>query len=156
MSAPVSGTGNAVRMLGKAGEHVVCADLFMRGWIATIASEGQGYDVIAERDGTMVRVAVKSTGQAQPRRTGARDAYRFDVTKRRPVAPKRMRYTRRDCDLIALVTLDTKRVGYLSVDGCPTLIWIFNDDAAPAERRFGPKVSCMRRFDQLTLEIACG
>lgn len=147
-----------VRFLGKAGEHLVCADLLMQGWVAVLASEGQPYDLIAERAGRMIRVAVKSTREARPRRTGARDAYRFDVQRRQPTMPRGRRpYTEREADLIALVTLDTKRVGYIAVGRCPKLLWIFADHAAPAERRFGPKVSHMRRFEQLGLaEAICG
>lgn len=142
-------------MIGKAGEHIACADLFLSGWVASIAAEGQGYDILAEREGRVIRIAVKSTACARPRRTGARDAYCFHIEKRRPVAPRRLPYTIADADVIALVAVDSRRVGYMPV-GCPTLVWVFNEDAAPNERRFGPKVSCMRRFDQISLETALG
>jgi hypothetical protein len=148
----VESGGNAVRLIGKAGEHLVCADLFLRGWVATLASEGQPYDVIAEQGGRMIRVAVKSTQEARPRRAGARDAYCFTINRRRP--GKRLLYTRAEADVIALVTIDTKRVGYMGVDRCPQIVWIFCDHATPNERRYGPRVSCMRRFDQLGLEEA--
>jgi hypothetical protein len=127
----VETTGNAVRLIGKAG---------------------QPYDVIAERDGRLFRVAVKTTQVMRARRTGARDAYCFTVNRRRP--GKRLAYTRTETDVVALVTLDTKRVGYLNVDVCPQVVWVFADNALPNERRFGPRVSCMRRFEQLGLEDA--
>lgn len=146
--------GNSVRLIGKAGEHIACADLFVNGWIATIATEGQAYDIIAERGGQMVRVAVKTTMEARPRRKGARDAYRFFPERRQPTVRRRLEYTRAETDLIALVALDIRRVGYIAVDQCPKIIWIYCDHAEPANRRFGPKVSCMRRFDQLKLEDA--
>lgn len=149
-------TGNAVRLIGKAGEHMVCADLFTLGWVAVLASEGQSYDVIAEKSGRLIRVAVKSTAEARPRRSGARDAYCFHIHKRRPIPPKRMPYATDDADVMALVALDQRRVGYLPIVGCPSIVWIFNDDATPANRRFGPRVSCMRRFDQMNLEGVCG
>lgn len=150
----ITSGGNAVRLLGKAGEHLVCADLFLNGWVATMAAEGQSYDIIAERDGYMIRVAVKSTQEARPRRSGARDAYCFQTLRRMPVNRKRLQYTRAEADLVALVALDIKRVGYIAVDNCPQIVWIFCDHATPNERRYGPKVSCMRRFDQLALEEA--
>lgn len=149
-------TGNAVRMLGKAGEHIACADLFLGGWVATIASEGQGYDILAERGGRVVRVAVKATLNARQRRDGARDAYVFHIHKRRPIPPRRQPYTIDDCDVIALVAIDQKTVAYLPILTCPTIAWLYKDDAVSAVRRFGPRKSGMRRFADLTMEAACG
>lgn len=152
-----SGLGARVRMIGKAGEHVACADLFMNGWVATLASEGQPYDILAEQAGKVIRIAVKSTTEARPRRKGARDAYRFDVHRRRPIPPKRLPYTKAEVDVVALVAIDSKQVGYIAVGECPVLIWIYAENADPAHRRFGPKVSFMRRFRELTIEGAiCG
>lgn len=149
------GGGNGVRMLGKAGEHIAAADLFLTGWVVAFAAEGQTYDLIAEKEGRLIRVAVKATAEARPRRKGARDAYCFTVARRHPRV-RRLLYTRADCDVVALVAVDARRVAYISIDRCPSIVWVFNENAAPAERRFGPKVSCMRRFDQHSFEDACG
>lgn len=47
--------------MGKAGEHLVCADLILQGYNAFMADQGLPYDVVVDTDGKIHKVQVKST-----------------------------------------------------------------------------------------------
>ena len=99
--------------VGKAGEHLVCADLFLSGHPASIAAEGLPYDIMADIGGSIKKIQVKSTQQPLKIQRGKAETiqvYRFSCCRRRPNSSKFV-YTN-EIDLIAFVALDTRIVAY--------------------------------------------
>ena len=99
--------------IGKAGEYLVCADLIMSGYVAFPSEQGLPFDVVAEVNGTLVRIQVKTTRTVRPvpQRAKHTPAYLFHV--RRCGKGGRKSYTSQDFDVMALVALDTKSVAYV-------------------------------------------
>jgi hypothetical protein len=100
--------------IGKAAEHLVCAELILLGHGAFLADAGHPYDVVADVRGALLRVQVKST--QRPYRYERSDgrtvsAYRFGLRKGRHYA----RADRNAADVYAFVGLDIRRVAYLHV-----------------------------------------
>ena len=52
---------NSDLMIGVAGEHLVCFDLITRGFTCFMTEQGLPYDVIADINGKLVKVQVKTT-----------------------------------------------------------------------------------------------
>jgi len=98
--------------LGKAGEYLVCADLLLKGYNAFICESGLPYDVVVEDGRKLIRIQVKTTAKPfdQKKRT---PAYLFHV--RRMGKGGRKSYTNDDIDMVALVAVDTKEIGYISI-----------------------------------------
>ncbi len=109
--------------IGSAGEYIVCADLILQGYRAFPSAQGLPYDVVAEIDGALIRVAVKSTlaPRSRPARERSRICYQFNVgrTRRRSTGQTDHRaYDPADIDLVALCALDSRRVAYCSFVEC--------------------------------------
>lgn len=98
--------------IGKAAEHIVAADLLLRGYRATIASAGLPYDLIVDDDGVVVKVQVKTTTKVLKRKGNYHDVYRFSL--RRSVGGRR-RLDSRNIDCLAVVALDIMKIGYVPV-----------------------------------------
>jgi hypothetical protein len=49
--------------MGKAAEHLVCADLLMKGYNAFLSDQGLPYDVVIDLGRRLVRVQVKGTAK---------------------------------------------------------------------------------------------
>ena len=98
---------------GVAGEHLVCADLLLRGYRAFIADQNCPYDVAMDVGGRLVRIQVKATRKERPtpQRKQHTPAYLFHI--RRCGNGGRRSYDGRDFDLMALVALDIKEVAYI-------------------------------------------
>ena len=99
--------------IGVAGEHLVCADLIIKGHNAYLSDQGLPYDVIADINGKLYKIQVKTTSKyrAVPQRKKYTPAYLFWI-KRCGKGGKKI-YTERDYDFMALVALDKKIIGYL-------------------------------------------
>lgn len=98
---------------GKAGEHLVCADLLLSGIQAYLSDQGLRYDVVADVDGRLVRVQVKSTGRARKENGRRLLGYRFEPRARGVNRRERLRDV--DCDIVAFVALDIRIIAYLPV-----------------------------------------
>jgi hypothetical protein len=99
--------------IGKAAEHLACADVMIQGFNAFLSDQGLPYDMLVDIDGTLLRVQVKGTlgPYTLPRGDGrGRDAYRFGL--RRGIGSKG-RISPRSIDVFAFVALDTRRVAYV-------------------------------------------
>lgn len=98
---------------GKAGEHLVCADLILHGFGAFLSDQGLPFDVVADINGKLLKVQVKTTRKpmAVPQRAVRTEKYLFHV--RRCGKGGRMSYQDGDIDLFALVALDSKSIAYL-------------------------------------------
>jgi hypothetical protein len=98
---------------GKAAEHLVVADLILQGHNAFLTDQGVAYDVVVDTGGIMYRVQVKASS-TQYRRPDRTDIPRYRFSLRR--AKKSARLTdSSEFDILAVVALDTKQIGYLPV-----------------------------------------
>lgn len=142
--------------VGAAGEHIVCADLLMKGHRAMLAAATLPYDVVADVDGRLFRIAVKATVKpvARPSRPRSKWRYQFAVQRRARLNTGRNQvrsYTSADVELVALVAMDVRRVAYLPVDECPTTIWLEADTPVGA-CKFGPRGSLIAGFADYPFE----
>lgn len=99
--------------IGTAGEHVVCADLLLQGYMAFMSDQNCAYDVVAEVDGRLVRIQVKTTLAAKltPQRRAHIKSYQWNVRRAGKLGARV--YGDDEFDLLALVGLDIRRVAYL-------------------------------------------
>jgi hypothetical protein len=99
--------------LGTAAEHLVCADLLLRGYNAFLTDQNCAYDIAVDIDGRLVRVQIKSTRRVKkiPQIKHHRSSYMFFV-RRAGKGGKRV-YKPNDFDLLALVATDCKQIAYL-------------------------------------------
>jgi len=106
---------------GAAAQHLVAADLALRGHAATIAAEGLAYDLIAEIGG-LRRIQVKSKRQiGSSGRGDGTPGYLWSSRDGGLVA----RYSGR-ADAFAFVALDRRLILWVPVDGMPTKnhLWV--------------------------------
>ena len=98
---------------GTAAEHLVCADLLLQGYVAYLTDQNAAYDIVADKDGHLIRVQVKATRaqRAIPQRASRIPAYMWHV-RRRGKGGARV-YGDNEYDILALVALDCKRIAYM-------------------------------------------
>lgn len=101
--------------IGKAGEHIACADLILQGYNAFLADQGLPYDVLIDLDGHIKRVQVKATMKLSCPRKNAQYVYRFQMRKGRQRASNRTPISPSIVDYYAFVVLDCRRVAYSPV-----------------------------------------
>lgn len=99
--------------IGKAGEYLVCADLILKGFVAYPSEQGLPYDVVMDKCGKLSKIQVKTC--LKPRRTPQRktETYNYIFSLLRHGKKNQNIYKENDVDLFALVTLDTRNVGYV-------------------------------------------
>ena len=115
-------------MIGVAGEHLACFDLISKGFTAFMTEQGLPYDLIADINGKLTKIQVKSTRthSATPQRKNHYPTYSFNIRK---CGKGRMReYSSNDVDIFALVCIETKQVCYVSGVGMPSTISIRVDE----------------------------
>lgn len=105
--------------IGKAGEHLVCADLLKQGYKAFLSDQGMPFDLVVEFSGVLLKVQVKTC--VAPRNISAADRsprfqYSWAVARRGKNNSGRL--SDKDCDVVALVALDLKVIAYFAVDDC--------------------------------------
>lgn len=139
-------TGRIVTDLaaGTAGEHLVCADLLMQGYMAFMSDQNCAYDVIADIDSRLVRIQVKSTLGAKltPQRRSHVNSYQWHV--RRAGKHRQRFYGEDEFDLLALVGLDIHRIAYMPPSRVKQTIII----RPPGVSRFG------KQFDDYPFDRA--
>lgn len=110
--------GNMLDMLevGKAGEHLVCADLIMKGYKAYLTDQGLSYDVIVDINNTLLRIQVKTTLHSSfiPQRKQNYKSYKFNC--RRCGKGGRKEYSNEDVDIVAFVCIEDNLIGYLKIE----------------------------------------
>ena len=94
--------------IGKAGEHLVCADLILQGFNAFISDQGLNYDIVVDVNSNFVRVQVKTTGELK-NFDRAKNVYRFNI--RNGKNPRAIESY--DVDHFAFVALDIKEIAYM-------------------------------------------
>jgi len=102
--------GNELQ-IGKAGEHLVCADLLLQGYNAFLSDQGLSYDVIVDCNNKLYKIQVKSTKTIIDYKK-SRKVYRFGL--KRGCGVKKKCSIKDGIDIVAFVILDTKSIAYLS------------------------------------------
>lgn len=99
--------------VGKAAEHLVCADLIMSGYRAFLTDQGLPYDVVVDLAGRLIRVQVKATALPKPvpNRPGSGISYQWHC--RRAGKGSARLIGNDDFDILALVALDIRVVAYM-------------------------------------------
>lgn len=112
--------------IGKAGEYLVCADLILKGFVAFPSEQGLPYDVLLDTGNRLLRIQVKTTEGLRkiPQRNKDSLAYIFSIK----LHGKKRNIINNDCDLFALVCLDTMKIGYVTGDEMPSTINIRSDE----------------------------
>ena len=106
--------------LGRAAEHLVCADLLLGGWSAFHTAQGMAYDLVVDVSGRIIRVQVKATlhpRHPQPKMR-ANPAYFFSI-KRAGRGATRL-YRDDEFDIYALVAVDRRLIAYFAKAELPT------------------------------------
>lgn len=103
--------------VGKAAEHIVCADLIMAGYPAFLSDQACPFDVVADVGDRLIRIQVKAT--LQPRNMNAtgrnpRLGYSWSVRVRGKKGQAK-RLDEAHCDVIALVAMDIRCIAYFPV-----------------------------------------
>lgn len=113
---------------GMAAEHLVCADLILKGYKAFLTDQFCHYDVVAEVDKNLIRIQVKTTRMPKPvpQRKSHIPAYLFHV--RRFGKGGRHSYKDDDFDMLALVALDIKKIAYVPLVEVKQTIHIYGDN----------------------------
>lgn len=148
--------------IGTAGEHIVCADLILKGFTAYQTSQGLPYDLILDgaNVGKLLRVAVKTTMKAamRPAREGHRVCYQFAVTRSRRLHTGKTvarAYTASDVDIVAFCALDIRRIAYCHISECAQSMYFDTLDAQPPKNMRGiVPLRPRKRFDDYTVERA--
>jgi hypothetical protein len=106
--------------VGKAAEHLVCADLLLQGYRAFLSDQGLPYDVLIEHGGRLIRVQVKSTlAQCNVNMKGRNPRMSYSGGVRyRGRKQKGERLSDIHCDIVALVALDIRAIAYIPLKYC--------------------------------------
>lgn len=109
-------TGETANRTGRAGEHLVCAELLRAGYECFLAEGKAPYDIVADIDGRLVRLQVKTTSGVKfcPQRVNETPVYAFGA--RRVGKMQRKGYESGQADLIAYVALDSHEIAYLPAE----------------------------------------
>jgi hypothetical protein len=143
--------------IGKAGEHIVVADLLLAGYNAFLSDQGLPYDVLVDHEHRIYRVSVKSTLRAYQQRPPKHcptyqptPAYRFHLRCGRYRKAKELKLIDpNEIDIIAAVALDIKRVGYLPcIAPVPSLIE-FRSEGSTRGRYFDAHSDFGKAIEQL-------
>ena len=108
-----SPTAQIALEIGKAAEHLVCADLILSGYRAFLTDQGLPYDVVFDHRGKLFRVQVKSTLKARPTPGRARSTLSYMFYVRRAGKGAKRIIGNDEFDLLALVALDIRVVAYI-------------------------------------------
>ena len=103
---------------GIAGEYFVCCDLIMKGFRAYPSEQSLPYDVVLDTGKKIFKVQVKTTTRPRLLTTQRKNGYyiyQFE-TKR-----NQSQRQQGDCDIFALVSLDSLKVGYLWSENMPSI-----------------------------------
>lgn len=136
--------------VGRAGEHLVMADLLLDGWVAYPTSQGVPYDIAVDIGSRVIRIQVKSTRMPKPASSLNRRTPLYVFHTRRAGKGGKRRYKNNEFDVLALVALDRKLIAYYALaDAHKDSIGI----RVPGLRYGEGGVSC-RYFEDAKFELA--
>lgn len=149
--------GSRTSDVGTAAEYIACADLIMLGYRAFPTIHAMVYDIVAECQGRLLRVAVKGlTTKHGPYKKSQRLCYRFGITRSGQRKKNAFaRYTIEDCDLVALVAVPERQVIY--VPPLPQGYWLKSFHVDPPGAPTPPDYRNMgnrRQWSNYTLQSA--
>lgn len=128
--------------IGKAGEHFVCFDLILKGYIAFQGEQGLPFDVLMMDDSRSYKIQVKSTMAPvnMPSRKNKNRSYLFSMgyngNRRR-----NSRYKKEHVDIFALVALDRKTVAYIPYcDAKTTMMFRASENRGTYYNERGPEL----------------
>lgn len=109
-------TGETANRTGRAGEHLVCAELLKAGYECFLAEGKAPYDIVADVNGRLVRIQVKTTSGVKlcPQRQNQTPVYAYGA--RRVGKLQRKGYEPGQADLIAYVALDSHAIAYMPAE----------------------------------------
>lgn len=104
--------------IGNAGESLVRFDLAMRGFSSWPTSQEAPFDLIADFNGTLLKIQVKSTAKPKviPQRNRTAFAYYWGASRSTKTDKE---YTNRHCDIMAFAALDSMKVAYSLLEETP-------------------------------------
>lgn len=103
--------------LGKAAEHLVCADVILCGYRAYLSDQGLPYDVVVDDGERLIRVQVKATCSTRNlNKKGMHDRMGYVFHVRQHGKNNRKRLTNQHVDLVACVALDIQTIAYQLVE----------------------------------------
>ena len=97
--------------IGKAGEHLVCYDLILKGYNAFLSDQGLPFDIVVEKNGVLTKIQVKTTSKLVNTQK-SQNIYRFG-TRRGKGQGTRTR--KAEVDFFAFVATDISEIAYLDI-----------------------------------------
>ena len=94
--------------MGRAAVCMVMTDLILAGYKPIASEENFPFDIIAEFDGVLKKIQVKSTASKMMQRKGKTAFYNFFLKR------DLQKYHNKHTDAFAMVMMDTKNIAYLS------------------------------------------
>jgi len=94
--------------IGKAGEHLVVADLILHGFKAFLADQGSEYDIVFQTKTGLKTIQVKTTRTIKTTKKNF-ELYRFSLRRGKGNV---LRYEEK-FDYFAFVALDINKIGYI-------------------------------------------
>lgn len=132
---------------GTAAEHLVAADLLLKGYNAFLADQCCAYDVAVDIQGRLVRVQVKSTRFSKPVPRSP-DAYAYMWHVRRAGKRGARVYQADAFDMLALVALDIQKIAYM-----PPSMLLQTVHIRDREGERGCKTFAQFTFDKAVAEV---
>lgn len=132
--------------MGRAAEHLVCADLLLDGWAAYPTAQGMPYDLVVDIGHRLIRLQVKSTfypKNPQPN-SRANPAYFFHI--RRAGRGGGRVYRANEFDAYALVALDRRLIAYYATVELPKQCAVIRVPGV----RYGGGPTTDRQFESAT------
>lgn len=125
--------------IGKAGEYLVCADLIISGFIAFPSEQGLPFDVVAEANGELIRIQVKTTKGTRTliRYEGRENRYGYLFNINRKGKHGQKKYGTGEVDMFALVSLDSRQIGYLLPDEIKRTMIFRNPSLTYSNTKYG-------------------
>jgi hypothetical protein len=102
--------------IGKAAEHLVCANLILLGHRCFLSDQGMPYDVVCDYNGRLIRIQVRAScfpRNANMQGRAERLAYLFYPCRNGKNGKTKLDTTH--CDIIALVALDVCKIAYFPI-----------------------------------------
>ncbi|WP_027578440.1 group I intron-associated PD-(D/E)XK endonuclease [Bradyrhizobium sp. Ai1a-2] len=143
--------------LGKAAEHIVCADLILKGYRCYLSDQGLPYDLVVDLKIRLIRVQVKACCFARGRNAGRKElrfAYSWSI-RQRGRGRKGARLSAEHCDVVALVALDIGVTAYLPLELCGQGLRL-EPPGSPLSASFTSGSRWARNVDQFPFEEAIG
>lgn len=106
--------------IGKAGEYLVCFDLITKGFTCFPSEQGLQFDlVVVDEEKKMHKIQVKTTLKSK------NNKYVYHI--RHGKGGQRGMYKSDDVDIIAFVSIEEKKVAYLHLSECKSILTLYKE-----------------------------